>query len=197
MKNVGIVLLAAGNSSRMGKIKQLLPWEHTTLVEHSIKQAESSQAKQVVVVLGAHSDLIRDGLHPVRAILIENEKWKKGLGTSISCGVSYFNTMQRMDGLLILLADQPLIDTLYIDAMLQNFETSEKGIIATQYKNRVGVPALFSATYFSELTNLADDFGAQYIMGRYKNDIFEMPARGKTADVDTMDDYLRLKDTNQ
>lgn len=198
MKKVGVLILAAGNSSRMGSIKQLLPWENTTLMAHSIHQAERSNAREVLVVLGANFDLIRRKLSSQRGEFVENKNWKRGLGTSISCGVGYaLSKWGNLNGLLVMLADQPLIDTSYLNLMIEKFETSEKGIIATKYKSRVGVPAIFSFTYFQELKELHDDFGAKKMIAKFKDDIFEMEGRGKTEDIDTLEDYKRLKNFNQ
>ncbi len=198
MKNVGVLILAAGNSSRMGSIKQLLPWENTTMIGHVVHQAEVSNASEVLVVLGANFDLIKNKMSFKKADFIENKNWKLGLGSSISCGVQYvLSKWGSLNGILVMLADQPLIDTSYLNLMIDKFETSEKGIIATKYKSRVGVPAIFSQLYFKELAELGDDFGAKKIIAKHKDDIFEMEGKGKTEDIDTLEDYKDLKNFKQ
>ena len=198
MKKVGVLILAAGNSSRMGSVKQLLPWENTTMMEHVVHQAELSNADGVLVVLGANFDLIKGKMNFRKADFIENKNWRLGLGTSISCGLRYaLLKWGGLDGLLVMLADQPLIDTSYLNLMMDKFETSKKGIIATKYKSRVGVPAIFSFRYFQELAELQDDFGAKNIIAKFKDDIFEMEGQGKTEDIDTLEDYKRVKNFNQ
>ncbi len=191
---MGILILAGGNSSRMGSIKQLLSWEQTTLMEHAVHQAEMSDAYEVLVVLGANIELIKEKISVKRAGVIENNSWELGLGTSISCGVTYaISNWGNLDGVMIMLADQPLVDTLFLNQIMEKFKTSEKGIVATKYGKRVGVPAIFSQAYFGELVQLNDDFGAKKIMTKYKNDIFEIDGQGKTEDIDTLEDYKRLK----
>ena len=198
MKKVGVLILAAGNSSRMGSIKQLLPWKNTTLMAHVVHQAEVSNVNEVLVVLGANFDLINRKMSFRKADFVENKNWRLGLGTSISCGVRYaLSKWGSLDGLLVMLADQPLIDTSFLNLMIDKFKTSEKGIIATKYKSRVGVPAIFSFRYFQELAELSDDFGAKNIIAKYKDDIFEIEGQRKTEDIDTLEDYKRVKNFNQ
>lgn len=197
MGNFAILILAAGSSSRMGRVKQLLPWKGATLIENAIRQAENSHAARVVVVLGANSEMIKNKVTTKRALFLDNNNWEAGMGTSIACGIDYVSElMENLDGVLIMLADQPLIDTAYLNEMLIHFESSSKNIAATKYKNRVGVPAIFSPVYFRELATLEDDFGAKNILENYKNDVFSIEAQEKTLDIDRQEDFDRLKDSD-
>ncbi|MEA1785348.1 nucleotidyltransferase family protein [Arenibacter sp. GZD96] len=197
MKKFVILILAAGNSSRMGSVKQLLPWKNGTLLENAIQQATASHANEVIVILGAHAEKIKKNkpIHGVK--YLENKNWASGLGTSIAFGVQYIqNHPNKPKGVLLMLADQPLVNTAFLNEMMLRFEEAPNSIIATKYKNRYGVPALFSPDYFRELAMLHDDFGAKMIIENYKDRILAMKSAGKTADIDSPEDYVRLKNYN-
>ncbi len=196
MKNIAILILAAGNSSRMGSIKQLLPWKEATLIDNAIEQAKATHAVEVVVVLGAHSEKIKKNRETHGSVFLENKNWESGLGTSIACGINYIqNIKNKIDGVLVMLADQPLINTVYLNEMMFRFAETPKHIIATKYKNRAGVPAIFSPDYFPELAALKDDFGAKIILEKYKTRISGLESCGKTDDIDSQEDYDRLKNS--
>ncbi|MGB7392988.1 MAG: nucleotidyltransferase family protein [Pricia sp.] len=212
-ENIAIILLAAGASSRMGDTKQLLPWGKTTLLGHAIQTAKDSAAQSVVVVLGANAkairkeigDYSRDGTpteeKPSRrnengdnqAEFVENTDWQSGLGSSISCGIRYIQEKTLVyDAALVVLADQPLIDTEYLNSMMESFVSTQNGIIATAYEKRAGVPALFSQSYFEKLQGLNDDQGAQKIINDPDQAAFVLNPENKTVDIDTKSEYHKL-----
>jgi molybdenum cofactor cytidylyltransferase len=193
-RNIAILILAAGASSRMGRPKQLLPWKNTTLLGNAIRNAKKSIAKDTFVVFGANSALIRKKIQEKNIVFIDNDLWRSGLGSSIARGVGFIKTKElQYDGLLITLADQPLINSDYINLIIESFYKEGKGIVATAYINRVGVPALFSSIYFESLIILDEDYGAKQFLEKNKNDIFKLDAGDKVLDVDTVKDYEELK----
>lgn len=197
-KYIAILILAAGASSRMGLPKQLLPWEDTTLLGSAIRKAKASDASTVVVVLGANAASIKNGITEKNVEIVENPHWSSGLGSSIARGTDFLiQSKNKTNGILILLADQPLIDTAYLNEMMAAFASDQRQIVATAYGNRAGVPALFSEDYFKELTKLDDDFGAKKILDSHKKDALILNLGQKTVDIDTKSDYENLtKDLN-
>ncbi len=192
-KNVAIVILAAGASSRMGRTKQLLPWKDTTLLGNAICKAKASDANSVVVVLGANATQIQIGITENDLEIVENKRWASGLGSSIACGTDFLiKKKNRPNGILIMLADQPLIDTAYLNAMMATFNPEQEVIIATAYENRAGVPALFSQNYYKKLTKLDDDSGAKKIIDRHIENVSILNLGQKTVDIDTKSDYEDL-----
>jgi molybdenum cofactor cytidylyltransferase len=190
---VTILILAAGSSSRMGKIKQLLPWKDSTLLEHTIKIAKLSKASEVLVVLGSNSRLIKETINTDNVVFLENTKWKLGLGSSISHAVTYLlDNNNDTDAVLILLADQALIDTEYLNEMIDMYNNSEIGLIGTRYNDKIGVPALFEQIYFTDLQKLDSDHGAQLIFKKFKDKVIGLNPLGKAYDVDTLEDYDKL-----
>jgi molybdenum cofactor cytidylyltransferase len=109
MDKVAILILAAGNSSRMeDKIKQLLPWRQTTLLGHAIHEAKKLKAQAVYVVLGANAEIIKPTISEEDVLILEYKYWKQGIGTSIAFGVQQLVKENKYDAVLIQLADQPL-----------------------------------------------------------------------------------------
>jgi len=189
-----ILLLAAGASSRMGTIKQLLPWKGTVLINHMLEVASSSIASEVVVVLGANAREIKQVLYPQEGVsIIDNEYWAKGLGESLSRGMDYLLEKQAgLAAVLVMLCDQPLIEAGYLNRMIGSFHEGKGQIIATSYGDHKGVPALFSARYFTELQSLGNDFGARELLKKHDEEIYPLSAGNVLLDLDTPQDYERL-----
>ncbi|MGS0528175.1 nucleotidyltransferase family protein [Zobellia nedashkovskayae] len=102
---IAILILAAGASTRMGQPKQLLPWKDTTLLGHAIQTVKSTDAIEVVTVLGANAKLIQSQIKE-EVIFIQNTDWQSGLGGSIACGTEWLlQSNIEFDGILITLAD--------------------------------------------------------------------------------------------
>ncbi len=193
-QKISAIILAAGASTRMeGGIKQLLPWENTTLLEHAISQAKSV-FEEVYVVLGANADTITQNLI-LDAGLIQNPDWKSGLGSSIAAGVQHvINTDKKPTGILLMLADQPLIDPSFLNELKNSFISGDSNIVATSYNDKLGVPAIFRKSLFRELAELNQDFGARDIIKKHKEQSRSVDPHGKAVDIDTKEKYLQLID---
>ena len=180
-------------SSRMKAIKQLLPWEDSTLIGNALKNAQSSKATKVLVVLGANGQLIEKESDFSATETVLNPNWKMGLGNSIAYGTKHLlGQDQKYDGILVMLADQPLIDDLYLNMLIDNFSSSKRSIVATKYADRVGVPAIFGKIHFKALMELNSDYGAREIIKTHQNDVLEVSADGKALDIDTKEEYEKV-----
>jgi molybdenum cofactor cytidylyltransferase len=193
-QNIAILILAAGESSRMKKkAKQLLSWENTSLLGNALKQAQTSIAAGTYVVLGANADSIKREISIDPSIAIQNRDWRKGMGSSIAVGVKHISSCpERYDAVLLMLADQPLIDTGFINVLLHSWMDNPTSIVATSYPNGVGVPAVFGESLFCELMRLDQNQGAKTIIDTYKKDILSIDPEGKEVDIDTWSDYQNL-----
>lgn len=188
-----MVILAAGASTRMKAIKQLLPWKKTTLLGHTIEQGLASKADSVYVVLGANKKEIAPMLQGYSVNIIINKDWAWGLGKSIACAVDFLeNSLTEFDGVLIALADQPLLGTAYYNTLIAKFSERKCGIIATKQNTTIGVPAIFSRKYVGQLSLLNEDKGAKSIIKAHIDDVCEVNARGLALDIDTMEVYQKL-----
>ncbi len=192
--NIAILILAAGDSSRMGTPKQLLKWKNTSLLGHAIETAKKSNTSKICVILGANYNLINAKINNYEVEVLANESWEKGLGNSIAFGINHLlESDSNFDALFIMLADQPLIDSAYLNKVLNMYKIGKRQIIATSYKGgKQGVPVLFDSIYFEELAQLNDDKGAKIILQKYSKNVSTIRADNLVSDIDTLEDYERL-----
>ncbi|GGD11762.1 nucleotidyltransferase family protein [Hyunsoonleella pacifica] len=188
---ITIAILAAGASKRMGSPKQLLKWENTTLLKHTIKTCKDTVEEDIVVILGANYAAISSDIKTEAVHIIENENWDLGLGKSIACAAQYcLDSKVNSDGLLIVLADQPFVTTVYLDSMINLFDSNFEAIVATAYNpHKNGVPALFHKNYFKELSELSGDDGAKSLLKKYKQSVKAIYPDFENLDIDTKEDY--------
>lgn len=194
MSKLAVLILAAGNSSRMGVPKQLLKWKTSTLLQHAIDTVKQVDHDKAVLVLGAHFDDITSQMDTSGVTVVYNEHWEKGLGNSISCGMNFIiESLSQIDSVLILLADQPLIDADFLNDMINTHHLYSDHIICTQYENhKKGVPALFNKTYFEELSQLNHDKGARELLNKQSRNILFLDGTALISDIDTMEQYETL-----
>lgn len=190
--NISILILAAGASKRMGeRVKQLLPWKNTTLLENALTYAKESKADAVHVVLGANEEFIKKQTQIADEICIYNENWSNGMGSSIVSGLQHLLSLpEEYDGVLVMLADQPFVDTEYLNEIISTWGNGRATITATGYENGLGVPAMFDKVHFPELLKLTKDYGARDIIN--DSNIKILNPQGKEMDIDTWQDYQEL-----
>jgi len=195
-KRIAIVILAAGKSSRMGAIKQLLPWKNTSLLGHSIALAQSAIAADVFVVVGANAKKIILEVQRNKAVSIVNNDWQQGIGTSISCGVRFIQELGDFQAVLFLMGDQPFLRRKHLRNIIDEYKKHKNGIIASSYKDIENpvVPILFDAAYFKELSCLEADKGAKIILEKHKDAVIQIFMNSEFKDVDTPSDYKRYKE---
>ena len=188
---VAILLLAAGNSSRLGQPKQLLKWKSSNLLQHAIDTVKKVQSDSVLIVLGANYQEIISEINTNSIHVVNNKTWQNGLGNSIAVGVNYIKKVfPETEAILISLADQPLITEVYLSKMISEFNICKKQIFATDYKNnRLGVPALFDKEYFEELMQLNNDEGAKHIIKKHEQVVSYIETSQMFSDIDTLESY--------
>ncbi|WP_299439341.1 nucleotidyltransferase family protein [uncultured Aquimarina sp.] len=188
--NIAHIIVAAGSSSRLGSPKQLLAWKNSTLIGHEVEKSLQLKNLTTFVVLGANFELIQKEIKHFSVEILYNQNWKSGMGSSISFGIQHIMEVQRsFDAALITLVDQPLIDTIHLDSLISKFNKNKDTVVATAIKDRRGVPAIFPKTFFKELLGLKEDYGARHIMKKYKDHIMTIDGKGKTDDIDTIEQY--------
>lgn len=193
--NIGIIILAAGASKRLGRPKQLLEFEGRTLLERITENALATDFK-TVVVLGANAEKIKTSIKNFPVETIENENWQDGMSSSIVAGLKYLlEIRENLSAVIILLCDQPFIDKEIILKLIKTQETTNKKIIAGKYVETVGVPALFTKDVFDELLKLDRKKGAKLIIKNYaaQNEIATVSVPEAEFDIDTEADFERLK----
>ena len=189
MSNTAILILAAGSSSRMGKVKQLLPYKHTTILGWAIEQAQTSIAEEVFCVLGANSESIKESIEEYKVTTVLNPDYKKGLSSSIACGIK---ELLDKEAVLITLADQPMITNTYLNQLLDALHENPDKIIVSNYGTSVGVPAVFPKKYYGDLLLLEGDKGAKNFLNHRVSDSVKIGTADLT-DIDLPEDYSKLK----
>jgi molybdenum cofactor cytidylyltransferase len=190
---VGIVILAAGGSSRLGQPKQLLLYRGKTLLRHTVDTALAVESAPVIVVLGAYAETIRAELAGLDVALIENSAWSEGMGSSVRVGLEALLAMHvEIGAVLFLLCDQPLLKVEMLRRLIERHREDGCAIAASEYGDALGAPALFDKRLFPELLTLPDAAGAKQIIERHREDAVVIPFAGGVIDIDTADDYKRL-----
>jgi len=185
------ILLAAGASRRMGRPKQLLPVGDSTLLRSAVTNA-LALGRPLVVIVGAKPDLVTDHLDGMSGFhVVENENWESGMGSSIAAGVRWA-CLRPVRGFLILLADQPLLDTAALQRLANAFAGDPDRIVATAYPEGPGVPAIFPVCYGEVLTNLQTVGGAKGLLRSAGEKLTLVDLGNTTVDVDTPEDYARF-----
>lgn len=188
----GIILLAAGASSRMGKAKQLLEFQTKTLLRRSAETALQVSDK-VVVTLGARSEILRVEIEDLPVQIVDNKDWKTGMGGSIKAGLKrLLEENKSLKSVLILVCDQPFVNAVLLQKIVAEFERTNAPVVACEYENTLGVPALFSANFFSELRALDSKHGAKFLIEKHLSNVVRLPFPEGAFDVDTPEDYEKL-----
>jgi molybdenum cofactor cytidylyltransferase len=188
--NEAIVLLAAGNSSRMGTPKQSLDIGGQTLLQHAISCAMASQLANVVVVLGAHLQETQSIVHGLPIITVVNPDWQRGMGRSLKLGVN--KAIERnplLEGIMIMVCDQPRISVRHINEMGRIHIIKRPLAVASEYNGTMGVPVLFDRSVFSDLMMVSDGSGAKEVLQKIKTETIALPFPGGEIDLDTPEDY--------
>lgn len=193
MSDIGVIVLAAGASSRMGTPKQLLPYQGQTLIEHILNMTVASIGQPVIVVLGANADQIKPKLIGMEIRMVDNPNWRSGMSTSIRVGLEALKAeAPNLTGVLFTVCDQPLISTSFINRLVHHFQSSDHLIVASEYAGVLGVPALFDRTLIPELLTLKQDVGAKSLIQRYRQETLGVPNPQGQWDIDTPTDYKQL-----
>ncbi len=189
----GLILLAAGASTRMGRPKQLLEFEGRPMIVRAVDAALAGGVWPVIVVLGAHAEEIRPRLarHPV--LVVENEAWSEGMASSIRTGVQTLEQFSRaMDGVVLALCDQPHFSPAAIDALRQTQGRTGATIVAARYEGHAGPPALFLRPHFPALAALTGEQGARTLIIENPAAVAHIDLPELAQDLDTPADFDAL-----
>ena len=191
---LGIIILAAGKASRMGEPKALLTYQANSFLLNTYNLAQSVHPKGIVTVLGHYFDQMSTHCNTHKIPFALNEAYENGMSSSIQCGLTYLlSHFPQVNMVLILLADQPKINTEHISALLHKIRSSKYLMVCTAYSSTYGVPAVFKKEYFSELMALKGEKGAKNLIEKgvlnHENTIHFEYGR---IDIDTPEDYLNI-----
>ncbi len=188
---IAAVVLSAGESSRMGRPKALLPIEGETFIGRIVASLKQTQVGKIVVVLGHNSDLLAAAIRPLAVEILINPNYKLGQLSSLQVAVRNLLPDADCDGILVHLVDHPYIDASLVDRMIQQFYESKKDIIVPRCHGKRGHPVLFSRALFDELLDAPIDQGAKAVVNAHGNGTLEIDTdeKGITVDIDTPELY--------
>lgn len=193
IEQCGIIILAAGESKRLGNPKQLLSFDGNTLLARVAKTACESMSYPVIAVLGAHAEKIRPTLNIPGLNVVDNDNWQEGMASSIRTGLtSMMQHYPQVDGIIILVCDQPYLNTDLIKALIEAQLDAGLPAAAAVYNGKLGTPALFHKSLFSALMLLSGDTGARKMLEQMRENVVEIDFELGDVDIDTQADYERL-----
>lgn len=191
----GIILLAAGKSSRLGIPKQLLLQDGSTLIKRAATIALEI-TNNVVVVTGAENEKVEKELRSLPLQIIHNTAFEEGIASSIRIGITssavFFGELR---GIIFIVCDQPYLSANLLQKLLETAVQTNKGIVACAYADTLGIPVLFQSKYFDRLLNLKGDVGAKKIIQESPEDVATVDFPLGNVDIDTMQDYENLTKT--
>ncbi|MGZ3755920.1 MAG: nucleotidyltransferase family protein [Mucilaginibacter sp.] len=189
----GVIILAAGASSRLGQPKQNLVFQGKTLLQRAIENAITSVCETVVVVLGGNAGAIQPVIANQPVSVIFNPDWQKGMASSIRCGLVELQRISpTVSSALLMLCDQPFADAKVLNQLVLEKTNSDMLIVASSYSGTTGTPALFDKSLFPELLALTGQEGAKKLLAKHTDKALAVPFASGAIDIDTMADYERL-----
>jgi molybdenum cofactor cytidylyltransferase len=187
-----IVILAAGASTRLGRPKQLLPWQGKNLLQHAVDTALAITT-QPVVVTGANADQLMAGLNNKQVQVVFNPEWEQGIASSIRCGLeALLNRTPTPDQVIFMVCDQPFVTAELLLELINERQNTHKPIVASAYGGTLGIPALFEKSLFPQLLDLQGDTGAKKLIMEHPEEVAAVNFPEGNIDVDTMDEYKEL-----
>ena len=190
------VILAAGESSRMGSPKALLPISGMPFIEEIVRALKGTKVDEIIVVVGHHAAEIQERIAHLPITVVVNEDYKKGQLSSLVAAIRSLQSRTdsgKIDGLLVHLVDHPFISPPLVDEMIERFYQSKKLIVIPRCRGQRGHPVLFSRALFSELLSTPVDQGAKAVVHAHRDQTLEIETEyeGVTIDIDTPEEYRR------
>jgi molybdenum cofactor cytidylyltransferase len=192
--NSGIraIVLAAGESSRMGTNKLLLPYKGKTIITVLINNIIQSEINGITVVLGAFRKEIEAELSGLPVTTCFNRDYTKGMLSSVQCG--FLNLPENTDAAMVFQGDQPLITTSVINRIISEYRSAGKGIAIPVYQGKRGHPVIINTKYSMAINHLNPGLTLRDLIHRNLQDVVEVDLQdpGILKDVDTRDDYQQI-----
>jgi molybdenum cofactor cytidylyltransferase len=183
--SIAAVVLAAGASTRLGELKQLVMLANETLLERAARMAREAGCSPVIVILGAEAEAVRARSSLGDAVIVVNGGWEEGMASSVRLGVQTCRLIAgEAEGIVLMTCDQPAVTVQHLQLLMTGGEVK-----ASRYAGRNGVPAFFPAQSFNELLSLTGDVGARTLLA--SADAVELP--DGDLDVDTAEDLARAR----
>ncbi len=193
--SVAAIILAAGESRRLGRPKQLLAYGGETLLDRAIRIATEGGASLVLVVLGARFQEIAGSIQSPTAIKVHNDRWRQGMGGSVHAGMRALGVCAPdATAVLLMSCDQPRLTAHHLRTLLEAFASqASTSIVASSYAGVRGVPAVFPRETFAQLRALGGDKGARSIIESAPCPVVAIEFEGGDVDIDWPEDLANLE----
>ncbi len=185
------MILAAGESRRMGRPKLLLPIGGKSMIETLVDEVLRSKSDRTVVVLGAEKEKIDRILSKRPVARVFNTRYREGMLSSIQTG--FEAVPDKAEAVLVCLGDQPLIPFFVLDRLIEAYKDTRKGIILPVYKESRGHPILIDMKYKPEIKRISPNIGLKALVHNHPRDVLEVEVNAPQIlkDIDKPEDYIR------
>jgi molybdenum cofactor cytidylyltransferase len=190
---ISAVILSAGESSRMGRPKALLPIDGQTFIERIVAALKHGGIERIVVVLGFNTEALRRQIAHLPVEILVNPDYQLGQLSSLQVAVRHLQADKNCHGMMVHLVDHPYIDPQLVQLMLRRFDESKPSIVVPRYRGKRGHPVIFSSSLFAELLNAPMNEGAKAVVNAHCGETLEIDTEdaGITLDIDTPELYRR------
>jgi molybdenum cofactor cytidylyltransferase len=189
VKAAGVVL-AAGESKRLGTPKQLLEWEGKPFIRVAAEKALKAGLEPVVVVTGAHQNAVEQEIRDLEVDLVHNPKWKEGQSTSVRAGLN--SLPEGVGAVIFFLVDQPKVPVNFIETLVDTHARTLAPILVPMVDHKRNNPVLFDQITFKDFSDIEGDAGGRQVFSRYQVTWVPWVDSSVFLDVDTMEDYQNL-----
>ena len=188
---ISAVILSAGESSRMGRPKALLPVDGQTFIERIVGALARTRVGKIIVILGHDAETLKRRLEHLAVAILVNADYKSGQLSSLQTAVRRLQSDRECDGMLVHLVDHPYISSTLVDVMIERFYESNKLIVVPRCQGKRGHPVIFSRALFAELLNAPLDQGAKAVVNAHRDETLEVETddAGIAVDIDTPELY--------
>ncbi|MGE5307220.1 MAG: nucleotidyltransferase family protein [Alphaproteobacteria bacterium] len=188
------VVLAAGESRRMGRPKALLPIAGKSFIETIVTALRQTRIGEILVVLGHHAADLKPRIEALPITILINSEYRLGQLSSLQVAIRHLRGLPdlgRVDGILVHLVDHPYLNPALVDRMIESFYTSRKLIVLPRYQSRRGHPVIFATQLFGELLQAPLEQGAKAVVNAHRGDTLELETddAGIAIDIDTPEEY--------
>jgi molybdenum cofactor cytidylyltransferase len=191
--SIAAVILAAGDSKRLGQPKQLLDFNGKTFIENVIEAAIEAKLSPIVVVLGSDAQKVQKKIvkYKDKITIAPNPEWNTGQSSSLRVAIPFVNEESFT---IFLLTDQPQITPALLEKLSKTANSTANLIVATYVGEKRSNPVAFSKDLYPELAAIKGDQGGRFLFSKYEIEKMEWNDDRILIDVDTPEDYARLKE---
>lgn len=185
------VVLSAGESSRMGRPKALLPIDGQTFIERIVAALKQTKVGKIIVILGHNARELQSKISHLPVEILINTDYKLGQLSSLQLAVRNLQPDLDCDGMLVHLVDHPYLAPALVEEMIRRFYETRKRIIVPKFHGKRGHPVIFSNALFDEILSAPMEEGAKAVVNAHRAETLEIETEeeGIAVDIDTPELY--------